>query len=168
MRDRLVLVHLCLQLLPLPLQSLETLIQGLPPVTIFRQRHSPRLIGIAHPLNLASTCSTPCCTWVRRACSSCGNHAPPGLAPALAQYCQDVSAPRTDLATPGHRAPARGCSGRDTDRRGVGATGHFAGTDIVRIAWQLWPTLARVPTDPTADQGAQEVLSADEMARARC
>ena len=54
LRDRLVLVHLCLQLLPLALQSLETFIQGLPTAAIFRQGHGPGLIGIAHTLNLTS------------------------------------------------------------------------------------------------------------------
>ncbi len=54
LRDRLVVVHLRLQLLPLPFQGVETFIQCLPPVTIFRQRHGPRLIGIAHTLNLTS------------------------------------------------------------------------------------------------------------------
>ena len=52
--DRLVLVHVCLQLLPLPFQGLETLIQYLPPVSIFRQRHCSCLIRITYPLNLAS------------------------------------------------------------------------------------------------------------------
>jgi hypothetical protein len=52
--DDLMLVHVCLQLLPLPLQRLQTLLQCLPPVAIFRQRHRSRLIRITHPFNLAS------------------------------------------------------------------------------------------------------------------
>ena len=52
--DCLMLVHLGLQLLPLPFQGLETVLQCLPPVAIFCQRHGSRLIRIAHPLHLAS------------------------------------------------------------------------------------------------------------------
>jgi hypothetical protein len=52
--ESLVLIHLCLQLLPLPLQCLQTLVHCLPPAPIFRQRHRSGLIGIAHALYLAS------------------------------------------------------------------------------------------------------------------
>ena len=54
LRDRPMLVHVCLQLLLLPLQSLPMFIQRLPTAAIFRQRHGPGLIGIAYALDLAS------------------------------------------------------------------------------------------------------------------
>jgi hypothetical protein len=116
LRDGLMLIHLRLQLLLLPLQSLQMFVQRLPTVAIVRQRHGPGLIGIAHALDLASQMLQPTLQLgTPRSAVPGVTTLPPALAPAPAQYSQDASAPRTDPARPGRPAGEPGYSVPDTD-----------------------------------------------------
>ncbi len=54
-----MLIHVCLQLLPLALQRLQTFIQRLPTAAMFHQWLRPSSIGIAHTLELASQLIQP-------------------------------------------------------------------------------------------------------------
>ena len=70
-------VHLRLQLVGLPAQRLEPLLQRLPAALVLGQRDDGEQVGLGQPLQLPSRPRRPWRSCSRRACSSCGSQPPP-------------------------------------------------------------------------------------------
>ena len=152
--DGLVLVHLSLQLLPLPLQCAEVVVQPLATPAVLGKRHRSCLVGIAHPLNWALDLPDPLLQlgasrvqFLRQPCSGLGTFARLGTAVWVGQHVAHVL-PDQVIQRLGWNVACRTAS-----LRMLWPPRHCAGAQILGVARRLVAPLAGVATDTTAHHG---------------
>jgi len=152
--DGLVLVHLSLQLLPLPLQCAEVVVQPLATPAVLGKWHRSCLVGIAYPLNLALDMPDPLLQLGASRLQFL-RQPRPGLRP-LARLGKAVRV-RQHIAQvlPDEVVERRGWNGacRTAALRVLRPPRHFAGAQILGVARRFVAPLAGVATDTTAHQG---------------
>jgi len=152
--DGLVLVHLSLQLLPLPLHCAEVVVQPLATPAVLGKRHRSCWGGIAHPLNWARDMPDPL---LQRGAArvQCLRQPHAGLRP-LERLGKAVRV-RQHVA---HVLPDQviqrlgwNVACRTATRRMLRPPRHFAGTHILGVAGRFVAPCAGVATDATTHQG---------------